>query len=668
MVNPINSNLYPVFEGPKEENPTFQPSQKTSFLPVGSNVVSALGLTQPQLSLLVLKDYRTQFPDQLDAQKFDPVNFRSPNFQSSSYKIPTRDKSFQINLGDLKFIRCHLTTCLGNFNPNYTDLKHPLHFELYHLTLNLIQNTHNIPTLNGKIEYLEKAVAEVLTTVAGSKKANGHQFELLEIALRHHLFQALVANEKHQLNHFFNAYHYLPAELHHNENALVKFLTKSEFYNFENLEVSQVLLADILPVIARDFFSQVNLELPQQIANLEALINSIKQKYQLDQPSLCAREIESTLRTSLAKRITSQLASQYKVQYLTTGLLPFEKINEDFAMLEKLISGEKNAFPSSGEYKVQLLSETLGLIPNEYDPFVKAECDVGVEKETKLVEAKKARGFIASIFKRGNDGLAEIEKLYQNKMQTLEKAKEIWNGYYFPSTVAISIPSETPSPAIDLDDFIEILSPVAEPVAQVKVAAPQVAPTAIAELKPVIPSKAVLIAPKKLEEEKVEIIWTSYVDIAFASRLKGADKEVWTSLPPGVKVDVLRHLSAPHIKGKAEDIATRIFKNETTQFKELNSLEKSSARLEGLKKSCQELIKFYYSMESIGKFNTVIERLKALEPDTKIPVFLSYVGEIAMQSGYPIPDADALAWATENWSKPEIVHCSILALEQYLNG
>jgi hypothetical protein len=223
-------------------------------------------------------------------------------------------------------------------------------------------------------------------------------------------------------------------------------------------------------------------------------------------------------------------------------------------------------------------------------------------------------------------------------------------------------------PPIDpiLTTTINIPTPTYPPIQQV---ASEVTTPAI-----IIPhtDPVAAVQPLKFQATDPKVPMISYVDIAFKELLKqGSDETKWRSLPPIVQKDVLRHVHyRSSLKGKAEELARRIFKNDGWAiYQEATSSNKQylQAPVTGLQENFvstgQELIDLYYSDKIVGKFHDFIQRFQAFP---KVPLFYQYVYEMAVAANVHIESWDH-NFAEYNWDKPGILHLSVQALERCLH-
>jgi hypothetical protein len=160
----------------------------------------------------------------------------------------------------------------------------------------------------------------------------------------------------------------------------------------------------------------------------------------------------------------------------------------------------------------------------------------------------------------------------------------------------------------------------------------------------------------------------SYIDIAFKNLLEStkSDKEKWEALPPVVQKDALRHVWHLGIKGEAESLARRIYKDskifELARKQELLQNPNTGLNQSFMDKG-QELLDFRYSDAGARNYHKFLQRFNELPKELR---FYQYVYEMAKANGVKIEDWDH-DYAKYNWNKEKILPLALQALERCLH-
>jgi hypothetical protein len=180
--------------------------------------------------------------------------------------------------------------------------------------------------------------------------------------------------------------------------------------------------------------------------------------------------------------------------------------------------------------------------------------------------------------------------------------------------------------------------------------------------------------PIRYKPTDLQIPLISYIDLACKEQLStpSSDLQIWESLPRNVRIDALRHVSHfGNCKGKAEEIACRLFKLIPKVQEELNILVRDRPpveRKEGLSAEFltegEKLLELYYSPQTLKNFSSFIDTFSKRLP--KETLFFRYFYEIALEAGVHVEPWDH-QFAEHNWTKIGMLAFSIQALERALH-
>lgn len=376
----------------------------------------------------------------------------------------------------------------------------------------------------------------------------------------------------------------------------------------------------------------------------------------------------TTLREMLTSTSILKLAADYKEQF-QKGVLNIQDMEKAYDQLA-IFNPSEEINP-----KFELLIQTFDLSRDDITrddiigSFLNAKEEVAKTIDSMMQPQKTSWKEMFSKHKKPDS--TEIEAL-KRKQAHLEKVSDFFlpKASDVPSDLLLpKIPDVNPELSIEeREDFVMIDDTPDEPASAV--AAPAVmTPTAPSEIKATVVTPLVINA---FHEERVRLQIASYLDIAYRELFNKTtnSEEIWSSIPGHSKRDIARHvIILPHINGKAEELARQIFKeNEREMYEELNESNRlcPSAQLDpefGAKG--EELIEFFYSIESNGKFDVVHQKLKDL-PIAKAPNFLKHVYEIATASDIKIEEWD-YQWAENHWQEEQYFYISLQALEYCLH-
>lgn len=663
---------------------------------------------------------------------YDPLSFRQNQDPSISYQFQSNPGPQIIVKEDLAILKnCLNSYNLPGFNPWQIDT-HPIHNELYKLCVPLLQRCEHLP-LENRVPFLNNAIAEIVLGCVCSNSLDNldylsimPKFELLEIALRSHLFQGLLSQEQHAIKKFYDFNLYFPDNLAQRETALHLFVTKDHFYYSPNLNLYSILAQELLqPTLSSYIHNTVVADstLDSALHKQDELIASQLKTLHLSQPSQCSLAFEADLRDGIARKVMTKLAAQYKREFQATGNFSREQLCKDTAKLFNFITAN-GKLTSLLNPMAQLIFETFEL-PNSPAPFVSVRAKIIQEQNAPIAQPAPAKKIQAKLFSLVSSPLRfpkttaqqrqnEKNALAAKQQATIDWVEQEWNKLMQPITANNAVLLSPSAPPIDslpnhpernpqenlspelLTDWVELdpplilndaqLSvppitnqlPTIEPVTPISIDAtpiitpepPQEVPTTVV-IAPLRKEPAPIETPKfSANDPNIPVI--SYVDIAFEELLKrGGDAEKWDALPQIVKKDVLRHVYYyRNVKGKAEELALRIFKNDGLAIQnQVNTLNKRHipTPVNGLPESFiaagQALIDFYHSDKILGQYHNFINRFRELP---KEPRFYQYVYEMAKAANVHIESWDH-QFAQYNWDQPGIIHLSVQALERCLH-
>jgi hypothetical protein len=716
----INTNSVhtPQIQGLSANSSLYPPQIPTGVLPQNKISYPILASELPRAPLLTA-DLQGELPAE-EIPIYDPRSFRLPDFQLRPYQFSmTSGAPIFPDKKEFDTLKQCLKNYLGGFDPYKINKAHPIHDELIKISQKLLTNCKDF-LLARKISYLENAIAELtigctyVPIELAVHIATEPKFELLEIALRNHLFQELLLEEKSAIEKFYHSNKKFPDHLGEKEGSLHSFLTKSNFYYSLNLNMYSTLIEKIVQPHLTSCVSKGvdNLPLTTAVQTNEKLVKKQLATLQLDKPSQCALQFEAILRDQMTRKMISKSAAHYRTQFQKTGSFDQDQMVTDIEKLQNF-NTSNGRIQSLLNIKIQLIGETLELPCPDNDPFTSIRNKIIQEKEEQFqltlappprsrLNFLKALPFLSS--KTIEERQKEIQNLLSTQMTTINWAEREWNT--MPNCLTSirtepSAPDEAPeinsfsddgAPILQGDDMAHnlfnlnsyddttlflppddgalILPPPPEPVLNIipVLLPPPEAPKGIA--MPMTPIVVIHSSEFSALDPNVPVL--SYVDIAFKELLnQGRDEEKWNSLPQIVQRDVVRHVHYyPSLKGKAEETARRIFKNDGWAIQkkciDLNKvyMPTPATRLrEDFVTAGQALLDFYYSDKIVGQFHNFIIQFRQLPKD---PPFYQYVYEMAKAAKVNIPSWDE-HFAEYNWSQPGILHLSVQALERCLH-
>jgi hypothetical protein len=432
--------------------------------------------------------------------------------------------------------------------------------------------------------------------------------------------------------------------------------------------------------------SKASLELPleQALPSFEDLIQREKTSLNLDSNSQCSWFFEQQIRETLAASARTKLAMPHKAKFQTTGEINRDQLLNDIDQFQDKLPDFQTKQGEIGfrtPFKFQLLSEIFDLT-NENAPFDHLRvrtAEAQQEASTKLASPPSQsiwRIFDFSKATREKEAAREKEKqsfnvFWKSKFETIDWAEGVWGNYY----PALPLPQPTEQPtappsldeiSLDEEDFTIIASTDSAAQGNSAILNP---PQTTLSPAPTVVTPSFKVRPV-IQVDNTQPV--SYVDIVFADLLNKDDAEVWNQLPAVNQRDVLRHVYyMPRLKGKAEDVAMRIFKDRYTEMhSDLNKLNqtvrgKTARNLDPeFKTKAEELLNFFYSIK-IKDYPLFLQKLRAL-PVSKEPNFLKYFYESAKQSNVPIEKWDH-RWAEYHWHESNYLLISMQALERCLH-
>jgi hypothetical protein len=675
----------------------------------------------PSFEQRLLDQYNTAITPETPIS--NPIAYRQNQDPSIPYQFPPVETA-TLDKKCLQTLYHYLSSCLQGFDPwIIQEAAHPIHNELLKICHPLLNACQNLP-LERKISYLNSAIAELIISAndydtAFAYTARLPKFELLEIALRNHLYHGLLYQEKSEIEKFHTLNKSIPNNLNQKEIALHCFVTKNNFYLSPNLNMFSILLQDLLSPYLFSCIEKATTHLPLDSTlqkNEEVILNQLK-ALELSKPSQGSITFEANLRDGITRKIITKLASQYRKEFQEKGTFNRNQMFVDIAKLRNFNTAN-GKFDSSLNIDIRLIVEIFELPMNDA-PFASVRAKILQEKSEQLASPipeksyAKLFGWVQLPFTLSKNSAdrrqLQIEVLAERQLETIHWVEKDWYTLLTPTVPPVPMPS---APSIDapIDDQITDPAPSqVDPIPlQVNPAPLQVDPTPlqvdpvplqanpplqvdpvplqvdplilespqedlapIVIVEPATPPTSVQ-SPLRFTAQDPTVPVISYIDIAFVDLLnRGSDQDQWNSLPPIVQKDVLRHVHyRPSVKGKAEDLARRIFKNDGWRIqKQVMTLNQryTPAPATGLKEEFtskgQELINFYYSDKIVGQFHNFINRFRELPKESR---FYQYVYEMAKAANVHIESWDH-HFAEYNWDQPGILHLSVQALERCLH-
>lgn len=679
MAPPINSPFIQTFLDPSILGTEFMPSAPPldEFFDEPPFFTSTTLQQQPQNPTLYLQIfnhphvYKDEIPDNIDLIS----NFEN-DIQSMPMNLYSAEASFPVLLDEQESIHS------------------PIHFWLRNVSAQFIK-THKERSSADKIHYCEKFLTQFLNKIIinySNAKPITEQpfFGCLDYALRIHLFNQLLKEEKSEITFIVNANQKFPDNLIDRENALEAFLTKNAcitnpclyFYN-------EMVPMDFLKLHLESCISKAkNFSLDKEIDSFEQLIQKTLTDLNLITPSLTTRQFNYFLRKSISDDLILKQADKFKENFSKTGKISKDEFNKASIKVSNIINGTERLYGNT-DVTQRILTETFGLCAENGFSFQPLRDQVEAEKSA----PQKSSGFF-SFLSRSSTRPFEV---YKQKLETLAWAEQMWIDTIHPLESSFSIhliPTFEDAPAVETvtdtplssdtdDEWVHVKSPTERNNLETLDSASTTQPPAIKTLRPTLPAPAqVLNSAPALEEltprkpEPVRILATSdniplvsYINIAFANCIQAAndDLTIWNSLPDLIKKDALRHCYyLSNYNGKAEEIAARLFKTTTQVGIELKSLENnplSRKAKTGLSPAFIEkgeaLLQMYYSSNRL-KFYQEFHSLP------KEPLFYKYVYEMAKAAGIHIESWDH-HFAEYNWNKITMMNLSVQALERCLH-
>jgi hypothetical protein len=673
--NPELDIKYPEIdlEGP-DSNPILYPTNvpiSSSFNQIHTNLYHELPVAQ-------------------EAPIYNPIEYRQPHVRMVPYQFSQSAMGPIFPKEELNTLQNHLLQHIAGFDPWNIEEEHPIHSELVRICGKLLGSCKHWP-LHAKISYLKNGVAEL--TMGCGHFANAQltnleklpQFELLEIALRRNLYEGLLYQEKSAIESFCFQEMKFPGNLNEIEASLHHFVTKNNFYFPPNCNMYQMLIEEVAHPHALCCIKKTNTSLsaPAFEAN-EKWIKDCLEPLQLSKPSQCSTQFEGIIRNGMTKKMMTPLAVQYREQFQKTGTLDISQMKANITQLHNF-NTSNGKLPSYNNIYFHLLNEIFELPQNDA-PFVSVRAKILQESSDKIDEiinsapAHHHKRFLwvvpvpfTSTRRESKKLQHELEGLTLKKLRTIDAIEKEWNNFYFPQEVIPSIQQFQPSllqvaSAPLLDEPLEL--PPTHLPQQLPKPPEQQATVPAKIIEPVAPVVVPQTPKFSVKNPNTPVI--SYVDISFEELLKkGSDQDKWGSLPPVVQKDVLLHVHyRPSLKGKAEEIALRVFNNDGWKIQQkvgnLNQSDIPSPET-GLSKDFvsagQSLIDLYYSDKIVGQFHTFIDQFRALPKEQR---FYRYVYEMAKAANVQIESWDH-NFAENNWDQPGILNLSVQALERCLH-
>lgn len=636
-----------------------------------------------------------------------PLDFRTSSHSKFTYVItlPQNNGHRMIsNQTQLDTLNALIKKCTPNpefpimgFHPVIID-NHPIHQQLKTLCTQFLASRQNMP-IDTRLRQCEAGVAEILSSMGSPEFlpviARLPKFELIEIAVRNHLFMGLLAQHKDQIAQFFRLHNCFPEDLGNVESALIAFVTKNHFYIPPQMDLVPFLCdRQHLDTLIRACVDQGREgPLGVAIAHNEQLINRHLTELRLAVPSLVSSCFEYWVRELLTRKMITKQAEHWDRQFGENGTITFEEMNAATQELSgfntangKFSPGLRNEgnVRSAVSPMVQLMIETFHLplvstcTLREQTPFASVKETLVKRQEEQLLNAQKTplpqpRKGLFSLFSRApvvtlESQIQKIQDRAAKQQETLLWAEREWNALFQPSAPSLS---SLPLTSDAQDSFANELETLldGEPAANEIPLTPSpqaiITPPLVDPL-PSAPSLSSLLPPRRITANDHDIPLVSWINLAFGHVMnRSTALENWQALPEIARHDALRHaIHYPTCQGKAEDIARELFKTVDGLQKELPQKPHYPLIQTGVSPEFvqigESLLRAYYPRTIPSSFD---REFPTLPGENR---FYLYVYELAKAAGVHIEDWDREfgAW---NWNKMGMVHISMQAIERCLH-
>ncbi len=602
--------------------------------------------------------------------------------------------------GPIEFLKQSLDQVLPGFtpHPDSHDCDHIIHQKLFDLLSRFLTSCENWP-LDKKIEQCEKAVAEIVYGLMPQEQKKSYEllslwsrlpkYELLEIAVRNHLFQGMLLQQKTLIADVYRRDKKFLSDLGDREAGLLNFATKNNQYCTPYFEISSLMVNhNLLDDLLKDTISQApdHLPLDASIIAYEKLVSSKLKELQLENSSQTSNYFEYNLRDALSRKLISKQAQVFKEKFLQKDTFTAEEMR---AAVEQIVQ-----FAKYGNPEILLLIETFELDAGDISPFDTVRSSILVKQEQLIQNLSSNRtepGFWAKLIHKKEPSLescvAAIQAHIMKQLETVDWAEQRWLELQTPIPImpihdlpvtpsapppelAPPIPDQIPvytpppSPILTPPPIVDLPTPPSPPPVDSPVIHPPISERVV-DLTPHAPE------PVLVRATDLSIPLVSYVGLAFDDLLKNPnDQETWKSLPEVVQIDVLRHtFHYKSCEGKAEDVARRLFKTTPALQRQFTALSKKPHSIETKALSEEfvntgvKLLELYYSPKAIKEPYHFIQEFKKLP---KEPRFFQYVYEMAKSAGVHIEPWDH-HFAEYNWDRPGMIALSVQALERCLH-
>lgn len=701
---PVSLVAYPLLEQPQ---PT--PASEPAILDV-STPISASPLVQsygfyPQLS--------PQFKDNL--ANYWLALARNPLETPSRYFPPVPQNRILQDSSAQSYITClrPSPTSVPSFNPYDVHLATcHVHYTLSYLSARVSElffQPHL--SLAEKITLCERIVPEIVSGAAQDCDPSTPELyaylELLEVAVRNHLYYHLLVQEYHRVENIFNTNDKFPDDLGHNEALLNDFVTNSipkeqtllanrNKYNPPQTSLTTLMMNNPL-MFANIIDNTMAMQAKIEIASCEETIRNKLQELQLETPSQFSLHLEFTLRAHFTLKLIEEQAKHFQMKLTEKDVFSISEVTASAEKTARFLSKE-GFFDVQENSEIRLLTQIFKLPPhNALAPYNPAPFSVVRER---LLEQKDAltnslddtlsHAPKPTLLSRLNPLRQKplninhckefIEAACEKHMATIDEAEKRWHELtgmplpiLQPDDFACSAPTyeelEMDEPFIPLEAFDlqpQTITPAAIPTPPTAVS-PTVSPLIdrVIDLTPPVEEKRVYRATD------LELPLASYVDLSFADLMKKTDEEIWQALPNTTKRDVLLHCIHLHnCNGKVEGIACRMFNTFEKQEKELPALNRELRTVsriglsEEFVQKGEELLDIYYSEERLQNPHVFIQKFRELPKNN---LFYYYVYEMAKLAGVEIPSWD-FKFAENSWELPGMRKLSVMALERCLHA
>lgn len=225
---------------------------------------------------------------------------------------------------------------ISDFNPMDQAQKHPIHTKLNEICSKFLA-PFTIWDMDDKLkkckEFTYEVVETLITEVAPSMNSGFSTvamqpcFESLEIAIRTHLSQLILAQQQNQICEHFKKSKEFPIDLDVRKAALDRFVTKNGFYH-NPLSHEGLIPFSFLNSLAEECIQQIKMtpSLDTNITTCERLISGKAKALKLEGSAIALAQFQSYLRNDLSMKINSQEVKTFKEEFQTKGTYNAVKI------------------------------------------------------------------------------------------------------------------------------------------------------------------------------------------------------------------------------------------------------------------------------------------------------------------------------------------------------